>query len=168
MITRARLLNREGLGFIIQEGNWILIHYSTETSEYCTITSGVPQRSILGPLLFVLFINDLPKVLTKCRILMYADDTVMYFSAADSQVIADTLTNELLLVNKWPIDNKNRGAVINRALKKRGLSAKRDSSQPRSQGFSSYRPWERGWTLLPFSKYTKKGVSDYILCIARV
>ena len=36
---------------------------------------------------------------------MYADDTVMYFSATDSQVIADTLTNELALVNKWLIDN---------------------------------------------------------------
>ena len=35
---------------------------------------------------------------------MYADDTVMYFSATDSQVIADTLTNELALVNKWLID----------------------------------------------------------------
>ena len=41
------------------------------------------------------------------QILMYADDTVMYFSAADSQVIiiADTLTNELVLVNKGLIDN---------------------------------------------------------------
>ena len=76
-----------------------------ETSDYCPITSGVPQGSILDPLLFVLFINDLPKVMTKCQILMYADDTVMYFSAADSQVIADTLTNELVLVNKWLIDN---------------------------------------------------------------
>ena len=46
------------------------------------------------------FINDLPNVLTKCRILMYAEDTVMYFSAADSQVIANTLTNELLLHGK--------------------------------------------------------------------
>ena len=82
-----------------------VVRIGTETSDYCTITSGVPQGSILGPLLFVLFINDLPNVLTKCRILMYADDTVMYFSAADSQVIADTLTNELLLVNKWLIDN---------------------------------------------------------------
>jgi len=36
---------------------------------------------------------------------MYADDTVMYFSAADSQVIADTLTNELVLINNWLIDN---------------------------------------------------------------
>ena len=38
---------------------------------------------------------------------MYADDTVMYFSAADYQVIADTLTNELVLVNKWLIDNNS-------------------------------------------------------------
>ena len=82
-----------------------VVRIGTETSDYCTITSEAPQGSILGPLLLVLFINDLPKVLTKCRILMYADDTVMYFSAADSQVIADTLTNELLLVNKWLIDN---------------------------------------------------------------
>ena len=82
-----------------------VVRIGTDTSDYCTITFGVPQGSILGPLLFVLFINDLPKVLTKCRILMYADDTVMYFNAADSQVIADTLTNELVLVNKWLIDN---------------------------------------------------------------
>ena len=51
--------------------------------------------------MFVLFIN----VLAKCQILMYADDTVMSFSAADSQVIADTLTNKLVPVNKWLIDN---------------------------------------------------------------
>ena len=45
------------------------------------------KGSILGLLLFVLFTNDLSKVLTQCQILMYADDTVMYFSAIDSQVI---------------------------------------------------------------------------------
>ena len=47
--------------------------------------------------------------------------------------------------------NKNRGAVVNRALKKCG-----------------YLHCLRNVTFLPFSKYTKKGVSDYILCIARV
>ena len=68
--------------------------------------SGVPQGSYLGPLLFVLFVNDLPTVLAKSQILMYADDTVMYFSATDSQVIADNLTNESALVNKWLRNNK--------------------------------------------------------------
>ena len=36
---------------------------------------------------------------------MYANNTVLYFSTTDSQVIADTLTNELAPVNKWLIDN---------------------------------------------------------------
>ena len=109
------LINKlESYGLKNTELNWFKSHLSDrkqvvrigkETSDYCPITSGVPQGSILGPLLFVLFINDLPKVLTKCQILMYADDTVMCFSATDSQVIADTLTNELALVNKWLIDN---------------------------------------------------------------
>ena len=64
-----------------------VVSIGKETSHYCSITSGVPQGSILGPLLFVLFTNDLSKVLTQCQILMYTDDTVMYFSATDSQVI---------------------------------------------------------------------------------
>ena len=64
-----------------------VVSIGKETFYYCSITSGVPQGSILGPLLFVLFTNDLSKVLTQCQILMYADDTVMYFSATDSQAI---------------------------------------------------------------------------------
>ena len=76
-----------------------VVSIGKETSDYCPITSGVAQGSVLGPLLFALFLNDLSKILTPCLILMYADHTVMYFSATDSQVIADTLTNELVLVN---------------------------------------------------------------------
>ena len=107
------LINKlESYGLKNTELNWFKSYLShrkqvasvgEETSNYCPITSGVPRGSILGPLLFVLFIKDLPKVLTKCHILMYADDTVIYFSATDSQVIADTLTNELVLVNNWLI-----------------------------------------------------------------
>lgn len=93
----------ESYGFKNNELNWFksylsdrkqVVSVGKEISDYCLIMSRAPQGSILDPLSFVLFINYLPEVLTKCQILMYADNTVTYFSASNSQVIADTLTDE--------------------------------------------------------------------------
>ena len=79
--------------------------FGKEISDPCLITSGVPQGSVLGPSLFVLFVNDLPIVLERCQILMYADDTVLYFTASNAQEISSTLTNQLAKVTDWLVDN---------------------------------------------------------------
>ena len=79
--------------------------FGKEISDPCLIISGVRQGSNLGPLLFALFVNDLPIVLERCQIPMYADDKVMYFTASNAQEISSTLTSELAKANDWLVDN---------------------------------------------------------------
>ena len=56
------------------------VHIDSQTSEELAVTSGVPQGSILGPLLFIVYINDLPRCVKHCSVNMYADDTVLYLA----------------------------------------------------------------------------------------
>lgn len=65
------------------------------------VFNGVPQGSILGPLLFVIFFNDLPDVLENCRVIKYADDTVVYFSHSNKSVVMSTLTKELSNISSY-------------------------------------------------------------------
>ena len=56
-------------------------------SEPAQISIGVAQGSILGPLLFIIYMNDLPSILSSCRVTLFADDTVLYISAKSVVVL---------------------------------------------------------------------------------
>ena len=71
------------------------------TSESLPISHGVPQGSILGPLLFILFINDLPQCILNCKIGLYADDTVLLFSAKTVKEIETNLQADLNRAQDW-------------------------------------------------------------------
>ena len=57
--------------------------------EQKSITYGVPQGSILGPLLFIFYVNDLPSATTDCKIVFYADDTCLFCSGKKSGVFLE-------------------------------------------------------------------------------
>ena len=62
---------------------------------------GVPQGSVLGALLFIVFINDLPSVVRRCKIVLYADDTTLFFAGRNAQTIQFALQEDLNAVGEW-------------------------------------------------------------------
>ena len=59
-----------------------------ENSNLIKIACGVPQGSVLGPLLFLLFINDLPNVSKKLKFYLFTDDTNIYYESESPEKLA--------------------------------------------------------------------------------
>ena len=81
-------------------GRFQRVVLNEQTSSWRPVIAGVPQGSILGPLLFLVYINDLPNEL-KSSVKLFADDTSLFTIVKDKNESANTLNNDLLLISKW-------------------------------------------------------------------
>ena len=76
------------------------------STNYQEIVCGVPQGSILGPLLFLIYINDLNEASNILNLIMFADDTNLFYSHKNIENLFFTMNKELVKINEWFKANK--------------------------------------------------------------
>ena len=100
---------------ICRELSWFK-SYLSNRRQFCRINGvdsniknidvGVPQGSCLGPLLFLVYINDLFCIAKNSKVSMYADDTSIYHSSKDITQLNKALNEELIRLDRWLKGNK--------------------------------------------------------------
>ena len=120
-----------------KSGDWFEC-YLTNRKQFCSlnglhskarkITCGIPQGSCLGPLLFIIYLNDLEECLQSSRARIYADDTSLTIASSNPVKLVDHAHRELLNISKWmrvnklsPNPKKTEFMVIGHPLKTKSL-----------------------------------------------
>lgn len=108
------LLIKKLSGYGFEDVEWFISYLTNRSqcvrvgnagSPFRSINRGVPQGSVLGPTLFNLFLNDITSLNLTSKILLYADDVVLYQSGNDISEIKATLRSDLDMIYQWSTCN---------------------------------------------------------------
>ena len=82
------------------------VFYNGHKSTTDTVECGVPQGSVLGPLLFIIYTNDLPNSVNNANTILFADDTTIYIANTNISTLYEILSHELANLSDWFRANK--------------------------------------------------------------
>ena len=85
---------------------YVTVTYNGVASRTKPVTCGVPQGSILGPMLFLIYINDLYNVCQESVPILFADDTNLFYSASSLDTLVRRINDELCNISTWLKINK--------------------------------------------------------------
>ena len=88
-----------------------LVRLRGYVSDEVNVTSGVPQGSHLGPLLFIIFINDITRTVKNCKVLIYADDVKLY-RIVSSPLNSSAIQRDLVAIQHWATTNDLRLNIL--------------------------------------------------------
>ena len=80
--------------------------YDGHTSSQCNMYLGVPQGSVLGPILFLIYINDITNIFHKAETILFADDMTLYITGPNPETLIATVNQELDKLNHWCLTNR--------------------------------------------------------------
>ena len=82
------------------------VRHQNCSSNKMSTTCGIPQGSVLGPLLFIIYTNDLPDCLSRSKRVLFADDTTVYLSSKNTNELYTNMSADLTKLADWFHANK--------------------------------------------------------------